>query len=214
MKVYVGQTRSRKLIARLERLGFGEMTTRKEAPPRRLPWAFDNGAYLDFKARVPFKDREYLIALDRLAGLQAPDFIVLPDIVAGGMASLRFSLEWVEKLRGYAPVYLAVQDGMGRNQIEQVLEDHPEIKGLFVGGTLRWKIATAAQWVQVAHRAGASCHYARCGAFARVRHALRIGADSLDSALPLWSETNLTRFCRALDIENEPQHELKLTEAA
>jgi hypothetical protein len=40
----------------------------------------------------------------------------------------------------------------------------------------------------------------------RVRWARRIGADSIDSALPLWSSDNLARFLRAL--EPEPQREL------
>jgi hypothetical protein len=40
----------------------------------------------------------------------------------------------------------------------------------------------------------------------RVRWAQRIGADSIDSALPLWSDANLDRFLGAL--EPTKQHEL------
>jgi hypothetical protein len=80
--------------------------------------------------------------------------------------------------------------------------------GLFVGGTLAWKIKTAARWIRWAHAQARPlrCHIGRVGTPDRVRWARRIGADSIDSALPLWSSENLSRFLRAL--EPEPQREL------
>jgi hypothetical protein len=42
------------------------------------------------------------------------------------------------------------------------------------------------------------CHIGRVGTYNRTRWARRIGADSIDSALPLWSEENLQRFLAGL----------------
>lgn len=207
MTIYLGQTRSRSLMQRLDALGFGEMTTRAEVPPRRRPWALDNGAFGDWKAGRPFDHDAwcktvsslYVLGLTREGG---PDFIVAPDIVAGGVASLGFSLKYALGLR-FAPVYLAVQDGMDEIDVARAIDTYD---GIFVGGTLRWKIEWAPRWVTLAHRFGKPCHIGRVGTFKRVRWARRIGADSIDSCLPLWSEENLIRFLDALG--ESPQTEL------
>lgn len=193
--VYVGQTRSRKLIAHLSDLGFGEMTVRGELPPRRTPWAFDNGVFKDWRASRDFDTAAYAVDLARLATMDAPHFIVTPDIVAGGMASLRRSLEWEPRLRGLAPLYLVVQDGMREEAVLDALEP---FAGIFVGGTLPWKLHTGRAWVRLAHLMGRQCHIGRVGTAKRVLWAKRIEADSIDSCLPLWSTPQLRRFCGAL----------------
>jgi hypothetical protein len=138
--------------------------------------------------------------------LDRPEFIVLPDIVGGGLASLEASRHWIPYVRGLAPLYLAVQDGMQAADLEPIWD---KINGLFVGGTLRWKVRTGESWVQLARLHGKPCHIGRCGSVRRVRWAMRIGATSIDSALPLWSEENLDRFLRAL----EPAAQMELEAA-
>lgn len=205
MKVYVGQTRGATLIDRLTALGFGEMTVRGQLQPRREPWAFDNGAFGDWRAGRAFDTQAYCEDLARLGQHAAtgPDLLVVPDIVAGGERSLEFSLDWLETLRDVsAPRYLAVQDGMAEASVQDVLE---LFDGLFVGGTLAWKILTGRTWVEMAHRVAKPCHVGRVGSFNRVRWARRIGADSIDSCLPLWSEDNLQRFIEALSGEPHPE---------
>lgn len=114
MRVYVGQTRSKALIAELSRKGIGECTARGEFPPRRTPWFYDNGAFGDWKAGRPFDRAAFEADMAEIArGDMKPDFIVVPDIVAGGEPSLVESLSWLERLSGLAPRYLAIQDGMG-----------------------------------------------------------------------------------------------------
>lgn len=197
MKVYVGQARGSKLIAELTALGFGEMTVREEFPPRRRPWAFDNGAFKDFKAGSHFDVFAFKAVLEKIeAGKDRPDFAVIPDIVEGGMASLGFSLSWVPRLRDFAPLYLAVQDGMNEEAVARVLDDEG-FHGVFVGGSLRWKIRTGKRWVELAHQRSMACHIGRVGTFRRTRWAQRIGADSIDSCLPLWSEENMRSFLAA-----------------
>lgn len=204
LKAYVGQTRSgpgsatAKWFPELETLGVGEMTVRGELPNRRSPWAFDNGAYRDFTAGMPFDVRGFERDLDylHLHSRTSPDFIVCPDIVAGGLASLDFSLSWVARLRHLAPAYLAVQDGMTEAEVAPVLA---EFGGLFVGGTSEWKFGTGGQWAQLARDRGLPLHVGRVSSLRRIRWAYRIGATSIDSCQP-WRRpaTEMKRFLRGL----------------
>jgi hypothetical protein len=197
VRVYVGQTRSRRLIAELSALGIGECTSRGEHPPRRIPWFADNGAFGDWKAGRSFDIAAFESDLPRIREAGAPpDFIVCPDIVAGGLDSLAFSLAWLPRLRFACPglpVYLAVQDGMEEGDVPDGFH------GIFVGGSLPWKLATGARWVREAHRRGLPCHVGRVGNARRVAWAIRIGADSIDSSLPLWSQQKMRSFLAALD---------------
>lgn len=191
---YIGQTRAANLIAELNSYGFGEMTVREEFPPRRFPWVFDNGAFKDFTAKREFQSAKYQKALDKmiLRPDVRPDFVVVPDIVAGGLQSLRFSESWLPRLRWLdVPLYLVVQDGMTPDDVRSALTPY---QGIFVGGSLPWKLKTAPMWTRLAHEYGRKCHVGRMGTRDRVRAAWRWGVDSIDSCLPLWSRENLRRF--------------------
>lgn len=72
-----------------------------------------------------------------------------------------------------------------------------------MGGSKPWKFATAAQWVVLAHAYGKRCHVGRVGSFKRVRWAIEIEADSIDSSLPLWSKAQLKRFLAALHMQQD-----------
>ncbi len=195
--VYVGQTRAAKLVRRLWELGIGECTARGELPPRRHPWFYDNGAFGDWKAGRDFDEAQFVADIEAIARSgDRPRFLVLPDLVARGQESLAVSARWAPRLSATAPLYLAVQDGMSTSDVAPLA---PQLAGLFVGGTLEWKIATGGTWVRAAHRLGLACHIGRVGTEDRIAWARRIGADSIDSSLPLWSEDNLRRFLRALE---------------
>ena len=201
--VYIGQSRGAKMIARLTELGFGEMTVRGELEPRRTPWAFDNGAFRDWKKGVPFDAVRFSRDVARIREMESrPDFVVVPDVVAGGVESLDVSLGWLDELAGVAPLYLAVQDGMGIHHWHAYAD---RFDGIFVGGTVPWKIRTGEGWVKAAHSTGKPCHVGRVGTGKRVRWARRIGVDSIDSCLPLFAERNLRNFLNGL---NDPQEEL------
>lgn len=200
VNVYIGQTRARDWIRLLEGYGFGEMCVREEVPPRRHPWVFDNGAFKDWRAGRVFQAAKYEKALDWLwLGCNInPDFIVAPDIVAAGVESLRFSEAWLPRLTPLrCPVYLVVQDGMIEGDVAQSLSgDGGAFAGIFVGGSLAWKLKTCRAWVAFARSRGLKCHAGRFGTESRVRAAIRWGVDSIDSCLPLWSRENLARFLR------------------
>lgn len=198
MNAYVGQTRATKLIARLRREGFGECVQPHEFPPRRQPYMYDNGAFAAWKAGEQFDSAAWLSGLRGIAELGVPpDFAIAPDVVAGGRGSLDLSASWLEELqRSRIPAYLAVQDGMLEEDVAPVLRKG--FSGVFVGGTLEWKLATGAAWVQFAHELGVPCHIGRVGTPGRVEWAAECGADSIDSCLPLWSTEQMDRFVRAL----------------
>jgi hypothetical protein len=208
VNVYVGQTRASGWINRLEALGFGECCNRGELPPRRLPWFFDNGAYKDFKAARAFDADHYQRELDYL-WLHAPvrpDFMVVPDIVAGGMESLAFSRSWLKKLIPLkTPLYLAVQDGMSEAAVDAELAPYA---GVFVGGSTGWKLNTGAAWVDFAHQRKRPCHIGRVGSMKRAMWARGCGADSIDSCLPLWGERKLRVFLEGL--QRETNMEMRL----
>lgn len=198
MNAYIGQTRSRKLIARLQSEGFGECCQPGEFPPKRLPYMLDNGAFAAWKAGRGFDSAAWLSALRRVGELaEPPRFAIAPDVVAGGLESLSLSVAWLEEMqRARVPAYLAVQDGMQFEDVAPVIRKG--FAGVFVGGTLPWKLGTGAAWTKFAHELGLPCHIGRVGTPDRVTWAAESGADSIDSCLPLWSDGQLMRFVRAL----------------
>ena len=163
-------------------LGYGRMHSANmwRNPEKNLFWALDNGAFSSWLHNKPFDERgfeESLIKVER--SKIRPDFIVCPDIVAGGMDSLFFSLKWVHRIPAGIPAYLAVQDGMTPQIIDKYMF---YFDGLFVGGSLDWKLKTGKIWVDFAHSNRMKCHIGRVGTFKRIVWALNIGADSIDSS--------------------------------
>jgi hypothetical protein len=210
MRVYTGQTRSRRAIALCDRLGLGECVNRGELPPRRMSngWFLDCGAFVDWRAGRAFdvvrweRDLRYVAYRIEAGKLRAPDFVVVPDIVGGGAASLARSLELVEWVPPELPVrYLVVQEGMTAAQVAEVL---PHFGGLFVGGaSMEWKLGTAPEWIALAHAHGRRCHIGRIGTVARLELARRYGADSVDSCQPLWNLDRLEAYGLAAGAEGE-----------
>lgn len=197
MTFLTGDTRSRALIRELRQLGWGRMVIeRRITPYPREPWGFDNGAFGAWNNAVAWDGREYLDRLAEAGTYKTHPFLaVVPDKVADP-DSLRFSLGWRERVDAYAfPWFLAVQDGMGETEVAAALRGEA-FAGVFLGGTKRWKRATAARWLQVARRAGVRAHYARCSGADDLRHAQRLGYDSADSAFILWTRERFATFAR------------------
>jgi len=170
---------------------------------KKFSCALDNGAFECFRRGFPFSEYRFMSMVEKSwnAGLSL-DFIVCPDIVAGGMRSFDFSINWVEKLIP-AKIALAVQDGMDFSIMHSYISD--KFSHIFVGGTIKWKWETAKIWVELAHKFGMKCHIGRCGTIEKLRYAKLIGADSVDS----------TSFVRndswdIIDNLNEKQIEMNL----
>ena len=194
MIVLVGDTSSRKLVARCQQLGWGRMFSRNNPTPYPgEPWALDNGAFAAHKGGRPFDPARFAARAERFAPL-GPLFGVLPDVVGAGMASLALSLEWLPRLPPSVPWYLPVQDGMVPEAVAPVLKG---VAGLFLGGSTEFK-GTCFAWSALAHAKGLRFHYARVSSPKYVRRAYDSGADSCDSSQPLWSANEWRKFERAV----------------
>jgi len=197
IQVYVGATRSKKLIARLKDMGWGRVWVReKPTPYEGEPWFFDNGAYSDYLAGNSFDTDVFLkhygraLELDFTHQIDPPQFGVVPDIVGRGHKSLAFSVRWRHRLRGDWMWYLVVQDGMEAECVRPFVGD---FDGIFLGGTDNFK-ASASMWCKMAHDHGKPFHYGRVSTPKKLDHAIEVGADSCDSAFPLWSMERFDHF--------------------
>ncbi|WP_370601832.1 hypothetical protein [Pseudomonas nitroreducens] len=152
-----------------------------------MPYCLDNGAWSAYQQGRPFDEVAFGRAVD-LLGAEA-DFIVLPDIVCGGMASLDFSLMWRERLAGIPTLTLiAVQNGVEPDDVREFLS--PSC-GLFLGGSTDWKLKTCNAWGVLARRRNCHFHVGRVNSAKRIKLCSAAGAHSIDG-------TSATRFSKTL----------------
>lgn len=186
MFIYTG-TAAGEHFDKIKELGLGIMVSSSVTwSPRKdyvqVPCAMDNGAFQFWRRGFPFMADVFrrTIAKAYEVGLSF-DFIVCPDLVAGGMDSLDFSMEWARgELRSVPRLALAVQDGMTPKDLTPGYHLR-RFSHLFVGGTVEWKWRTAQEWIDYAHEHGKKCHIGQVGTLERLRAADRMGADSVDS---------------------------------
>ena len=189
---YASRTGTRRNLEALRQAGWRLMVSARDPlRPEGFRYALDNGAWTAFRCGEAFD----VPAFEKAIALLGPDadWIVLPDIVAGGLASLRFSLDWLDTLRTRpalrgARYLLAVQNGMEPLDVAALLG--PEV-GVFVGGDTPWKLATMAAWARLARERGALCHVGRVNTARRIRLCAAAGADSFDGS-------GVSRFASAL----------------
>lgn len=211
MKVILGECSGR-MAERLQARGWGRCWIAHDRRIRTYPgepWILDNGVFRDYRRGRSWFDsssNRWLRALRQAQEQGTPPLgVVAPDIVGGGADSLERSVAYVERFTpGAVPWWLAVQDGMTPEMVEPELE---HFDGIFLGGTNAWKAREGGAWAELAKRHGKHFHYARCGTPEKVRHAKRIGADSIDSAFPMWS---LDRFRHFETVVRGDQQELEL----
>ena len=169
----------------------------KQAPTPGHNYAIDNGAWGAHMRSEPFDEAAFAKGLKRW-GAEA-DFVVVPDIVAGGLASLEFSRGWLPRVQAIAPrPLLAVQDGMTPDDVAGLVADGV---GIFVGGSTEWKDRTLIEWCRWAAARGAWCHVGRVNTTRRVRLCAAGGATSFDGSgvsMPAWTDEMLGRIGRAL----------------
>jgi hypothetical protein len=146
----------------------------RRALPPGYKYAIDNGAWGCHQRGVAFDGARFgeLVALHA----DGAEWVVVPDIVAGGLESLAFSLSWLPRLQGL-PLLLAVQDGMSTDDVEPYLGAGV---GVFLGGTTEWKLATMRQWGHLARRVGCHYHVARVNTARRIALCQDAGAHSFD----------------------------------
>jgi hypothetical protein len=168
----------------LERFGWGRMWVTKgpHFEYEGEPFGVDNGAFSAWRKGKPWDSAAFLRRLDAvLASARMPVLAIAPDIVAGGVRSLEFSLSWRDRLPDGLPWYLAVQDGMTQADVEPFVG---RFSGIFLGGTDRFKRSVVG-WRRWTHGLGLPLHWGRCGTARRLHEAIAVGVDSLDSVTPV-----------------------------
>lgn len=210
MHVYLGATRKRSFIERIQQMGWGRLWADRfptayqcELTPS---WVLDNNVYAETFNGGKMDGRWDWDAWDRKIELIEerdlyPDFAVLPDVIGNAEQSFLQTEYYFQRLicgchheaEALAHAFV-VQDGMMPHTIGAWLDEWQDwIQVLFLGGSDDFK-ATAPAWAAFAHSRGMSLHYGRAGTPAKVRHAIDSGADSLDSAFPLWKQERFDEF--------------------
>lgn len=157
----------------------------------------DNGAWSAFCQGKSWDAGRFQTAVD-MFGARAR-VIITPDIVAGGLTSLRLSESWVPLLYSIAPQIIPVQDGMLPADVRPLLSNRV---GIFVGGTTEWKLATMRQWGELAKETGCYLHIGRVNSAKRIQLCQDAGADSFDgTSASLYSVTT-----RPLDLARRQSH--------
>lgn len=151
-----------------------------------LAWACDNGAWgarHDPSMWSPEAFREVLARWGSGA-----DWTVVPDIVAGGRASLRLTEQWLpDVLAGCRLALVAVQDGMERADVAPLLG--PRV-GLFIGGSTSWKWRTMPAWADLAREVPCYLHVGRVNSARGIAWCASHGVRSVDgTSATRWSVT-------------------------
>ena len=193
MKIIIARNEGKKARELYDKTGWGRMyIDRTPNPFPGEPWAWDNGAWQAHVQGKPL-DIELWKHRTRLAtAAPTPYMAILPDIVAGGLKSLELSARHIDDMPLWWPKYLPVQNGIQPHHTEPMV---PKLKGIFLGGDTEYK-RTAHMWAEFAHAHGLRLHYARAGTRGELRHAHDCGADSLDTARPLWIPRQYNQWMR------------------
>ena len=208
MKIYTS-TGTIKTIEECNLRGIGLMMVADWRDPDRWPYfAVDNGCYSAYSRGVEWDPKPFFRHLERcLDRGYKPDFIVLPDKVAS-KDSLEFSGKWHPVLTTKYPafpVYLPVQDGMELEDVERFYSTHM-IDGIFIGGSMAWKLETMKTWATWAHDRGLKCHVGRIGPVRCMIMAELAGADSIDSTTWVQRRGALSRYMDAFEQQTTLNH--------
>ena len=145
-----------------------------------FPYCLDNGAWSCHTQGIEWDAVRFVEYIEKLGS--GADFIIAPDIVGGGLESLRLTESWLSRLPGLRLV--AVQDGMTPGDVAPLLS---ESVGIAVGGSTEWKLSTLHQWGELASLHGCYLHVLRVNSAKRMALCVAAGADSCDG-------TSGTRF--------------------
>jgi hypothetical protein len=180
LAAYASRTGTRRNLEALRACGWGLMVSAAGALRTEgfQTYALDNGAWTAYRHGRAFDEPAFLAAVEAL-GARA-QFIVVPDVVCGGIPSLRFSEGWLPRLEGVGRRrLLAVQNGMEPADVRPLLSGGV---GIFVGGDTAWKERTLPIWGDLAREIGCYLHVGRVNTARRIRLCQLAGAASFDGS--------------------------------
>lgn len=199
MIAYASRTGTRRNLTALRDAGWRLMVSATGVHRTEgFRYAIDNGAWTAFTRGQPWREDLFTALLARHG--DGADFIVVPDIVGTGAASLSRSAEWLPRLKSAhpcVPLLVPVQDGMRLDDLRELVGNGV---GIFVGGTTDWKLRTMGHWADLARERRAYCHVGRVNTAIRIRMCGRFGVNSFDgSSASRYAET-LTELETARDL--------------
>jgi hypothetical protein len=154
-----------------------------------MRYALDNGAWTAYQQGEKFDEVAFGRAVDLLG--ESADWIALPDIVMGGLASLDLSLRWLKRLKGInAPLLLVMQNGM-ENELDAIRELLSPSTGLFIGGDTQFKLESLGTFANLARRRHCHLHVGRVNSARRIGLCAAAGVNSIDG-------TSVSRFAKTL----------------
>jgi hypothetical protein len=185
---YASNTGTRRNLSALREAGWRILLTPDNPrPPERLQFAIDNGAWGMRNLPLPHDFSSFADLVNRYGC--AADFVVLPDLVGGGMDSLSLSISWIPKLRALKNLLLPLQDGMTPEEVGKILREHRNV-GLFLGGTTEFKLREIYAWGCVAGTWRRWYHVGRVNTARRIRLCAEAGATSFDgTSATMYSST-------------------------
>lgn len=157
-----------------------------DSNPKNQKYFLDNGKFHAEAHNKPWTENPFKRLLAKYPNY---DFCVLPDkpqinpvrdrVLGRKLAtqSIQESLKYISEIPD--PLYFAVQDWMMQSDIIPLIE---RVDGLFVGGSLEWKIKTAMDWSNMAHAWGKKCHVGRVNQYETLRYMHYCGVDSVDGS--------------------------------
>jgi len=194
MIFFVGATGKKTFVSTMKRLGIGRLFSKNVLTTYENEiWGLDNDAYSAWKNNRVWDASLYMKNVEKcLKKMSSPYLSVIPDKPAQP-DSLEFSLAWLDSgdLPGNWNWYLCLQDHMSYGDVECALDDYPQIKGLFLGGTDGFKSVWAEDFCKLAHQEKRKFHYGRTSSITKIVHANNIGCDSCDSSFFLWTQARM-----------------------
>lgn len=188
IQAYASRTGTRTTLAALREHGWRLLVSATGVHRTEgMGYCLDNGAWTAHVQGTPWDEQAFVDLVTELG--PGADFVIAPDVVAGGYRSLALSLSWVPTLRACSLVLVPVQDGMAYEVVAPYID---EWTGIFVGGSTEWKLATMAEWGRVARERDAYMHVGRVNTVRRIQACQLAGAHSFDG-------TSVTRFPPSLE---------------
>jgi len=162
-----------------------------------LPFVMDNGRYQAWAKQKKWQEAAFLRILS-LAAEQGrpPEWMVVPDVVANPVGTVREWGVWAEALQesfGW-PLAVAVQDGMVPADVKRLT---PQPAVIFVGGTTEWKWRTLSTWTKHFPRV----HVGRVNSARMLWRVQEAGAESSDGT-GWWYGKNEKQLCVYLQRSN------------
>ncbi len=165
-------------------------------------WAADNDAFTGWNQKR-FRAMLYEIArVDRSRFL----WVACPDVVGNAQATVNRWHEWFPEIDYLGlPVAFVGQDGL-----EAIPDQIPwqDMRAFFVGGSTAWKLGVAAERLLIeARQRGLMTHMGRVNTFKRIRHAIEIGADTIDGrTFSAWPDLYIPKGIRWITRLEQERH--------